>query len=161
MREYITEIGSVCSIVALLGTVAFGIWRVGRYYKRLRERAEEDLVEQLRRFENASRTQGARTDLGFFLLNRLSRYRGLAILATVTSLAVATWSFVAFVHSVDRGLPFRGSVMAISGAIGVSVLVRDAFKWMRLERRYDEQFEKRKRPGPSRTNDRAALLFRT
>ena len=73
-------VGAVASIVALSLTLGAVALKFAKTYRQSRKDAERMLQDQLSRYEKSANTLGARTDLGFFMLNMLGQYRSLSLI---------------------------------------------------------------------------------
>ena len=83
-------VGAVASIVALSLTLGAVALKFAKTYRQSRKDAERMLQDQLSRYEKSANTLGARTDLGFFMLNMLGQYRSNTI---YFSIFVGVYSF--------------------------------------------------------------------
>jgi hypothetical protein len=75
MAENVNLIGAIASVIALLIAVGTIVYKLIAKFRKEKVESEQQFQKLFSIFETASHTLGARTDLGFFLLNILGQFR--------------------------------------------------------------------------------------
>ena len=67
MQEYINLYGGIASIIGFFIFLGTFVYKQFKKYRKIKKESEQQLIECLKIYKEASITIGSRTDLGFFL----------------------------------------------------------------------------------------------